>query len=418
MKIKLSNGIVVIAGQLIVAGTGLATVRILTEYLQPTEYGMLTLSITFTLMANQVIFGPLSAGLTRFFSAADELVESEAIIKAAYTLSIYAVAILIGMATIAVAVLAMIGSYRWATLIGLAVIYSITLGFYSFNNGILLAKNEQKKLTIFQCFEPLARLVFAFLLIYFFNLTAEMALTGFLLGALIIVFIQIMQIKDNHVFNNNVDSEIKVKWREKILRYGAPYATWGIFTTINLASDRWVLHWTQSQEQVGLYSALYQIGYLPMIMLVSIFSQLITPYLYKTAGDGTDSARLLEVYPVINKAVAACLFATLIISIFGFFYHEIIYAQFVSKEYAKISIYLPHMILAAGIFASAQVKSLRLHSSASTVQLIPIKVGIALIGIILNIILGSQYGVFGIVIAQLLTSITYLTWISCIGPKL
>jgi O-antigen/teichoic acid export membrane protein len=413
----LTNGLIVLAGQMSVAVSGLVMVRVMTEHLLPADYGLLTLGITFALMANQVIFGPLGSGLTRFFAAAAESRETDAFLKAATTLTKYAAAILVSIAGIAVLVLFLLGSFRWATLLGLGLMFSLASGFYSLINGIFLAKNAQKTLTIFQSSEPVARLAFAVLLMALLGATAEVALAGYMLGTLIIVLLQMARINYTDPVHNVVDSGITAKWLGKILHYGAPYATWGVFTTINLASDRWVLKWAQGQDQVGLYAALYQIGYLPVIMLVSIFAQIITPHLYKTAGDGTDHERLTGVYSVVKKAVAACMGATFILMIMGYFLHGLLYAWFVSKSYASVSKYLPLMILAAGIFASAQIASLRLHSGVSTTQLIPVKIGCAVIGIILNVIFGIHYGVFGIVLAQLVTSFTFLIWIFAIGPK-
>jgi O-antigen/teichoic acid export membrane protein len=417
LKKHLTNGLIVFVGQMVTAVGGLAMVRVMTEHLSPEEYGLLTLGITFALMANQIIFGPLGSGLTRFFAAAAEKGETAAFLQAATTLGKYAAAVLVALAAVAVLVLCVLGSYRWATLLGLGLLFSLAAGFYALFNGIFLAKNAQVTLTSFQSSEPLARLALAVVVMAVLGATAEAALTGYILGTLITVLLQVWKMMRAHPLEALAGPELKAKWLDKVVRYGAPYATWGVFTTINLASDRWVLKWAQGQDQVGLYAALYQIGYLPVVMLVSIFAQVITPHLYQSAGDGTDGARLTGVYALVKKAVAACLATTLALVVMGYFLHGLVYQWFVSKAYASVSSYLPLMILAAGIFASAQIAALRLHSGASTTQLIPVKIGCAVIGIILNVILGSQYGVFGIVLAQLLTSVTFFMWIFAIGPK-
>jgi O-antigen/teichoic acid export membrane protein len=407
----LTNGLIVLTGQMIVAVSGLVMVRVITEHLQPAEYGLLTLGITFALMANQVIFGPLGAGLTRFFAAAVESAEADAFLRAAITLTKYATFLLVSIAVVAALLLFLFGAYRWATLLWLGLMFSLVTGFYSLINGIFLAKNAQKTLTVFQSSEPLARLVFAVVLIFVFGSTAEAALFGYILGTLITFLFQVVQVKRTEPFHKTVNSEIKAKWLEKILHYGTPYATWGVFTTINLASDRWVLKWATDQEQVGLYAVLYQIGYLPVTMAVTVLAQIITPQLYAIAGDGANNDRLIKVYSVTKKVVVICIITTIILALLGMLLHELIYDLFVSKSYASVSKYLPLMIFAAGIFASGQVASLALQSGATAAPLIPIKIGSAFIGIILNLIIGYYYGVLGIATALVITSLAYLFWI-------
>lgn len=412
MRWQLKSSVIILAGQFAVAIAGLAMVRVLTEYLSPAEYGYLTLGLTFSLIANQIIFGPLGAGLTRFYATANECNETLSYMQAVVSLTKYASILLLGIAIIGLIGLFWFGVYHWVVLVVLSAIFSLLSGIYGLSNGIFLAKNSQIILTLFQGIEPWCRLVFAVGIMALFGRTSEAALEGYIIGTLITVLFQIIKIIKISPSKAESNIVIKSKWQKNILSYSLPYASWGIFTTLHLSSDRWVLSWAQGQEQVGLYATLYQIGYLPIIMIISVFSQIITPHLYKIAGDGLDQNRLKQVRSVTKRALLVCIGATLIMVLFGWVFHELIYKWFVSEKYASVSYLIPLMIFAAGLFASGQIVTLALQSGVTTAKLMPIKIICALIGVFLNFILGTKFGVLGVVLAQVIFSMIYLSWVS------
>lgn len=407
----IKSGIVILFGQIVIAISGLIMVRVLTEKLSPSEYGLLTLGISFSLFANQILFGPLGAGLVRFYTSAKENKEENELISSIINLVKYFLIVFFVLSVIPEVILLYLNSLRWSVLIFLGIIFSFVVGINSLLNGIFLAENSQKTLTLFQVVEPISRLLISLFLIYQYKPTAEYVLIGFLVGTLLISFFQIKKIRECYS-ENNANKKYKIKkWEEKIFKYGLPYAIWGLFTAAQLASDRWVLNFTQGQNEVGLYTTLYQIGYVPVTMLIGIIGQIMTPYLFEKAGDGTEVEKNKEVNKVTIEVVKVCIFITFALVFFGFLLSDVVYKIFVSEQYFSVSGYLPIIIFAAGVFASAQVASLALQSGPNSNPLILIKITCALLGILLNYVFGKYFSILGILISLSIISVFYLVWI-------
>jgi len=66
------EGFWILGGQVAAVIGALVLVRVLTEYLEPEQYGQLTLGLTIAALVNQVVMGGLTAGISRFYSIAAE----------------------------------------------------------------------------------------------------------------------------------------------------------------------------------------------------------------------------------------------------------------------------------------------------------------------------------------------------------
>ena len=56
-------------------------------------------------------------------------------------------------------------------------------------------------------------------------------------------------------------------------------------------SDRWALAAFATEETVGLYSVLSQLGYAPVATVTTMVMTFLAPILYQRSGDATDRAR-------------------------------------------------------------------------------------------------------------------------------
>jgi len=66
------EGFWIVIGQVATVLSALALVRVLTEYLEPAQYGQLALGLTVAGLVNQVVMGGVTAGIGRFYSIAAE----------------------------------------------------------------------------------------------------------------------------------------------------------------------------------------------------------------------------------------------------------------------------------------------------------------------------------------------------------
>jgi O-antigen/teichoic acid export membrane protein len=202
------------------------------------------------------------------------------------------------------------------------------------------------------------------------------------------------------------------EWEKKIWKYIWPFISWGLFTWAQISTDKWSLSFFSSNKNVGLYTALYQIGYFPISVITGFGIQLLTPIFFQRAGDGVDLEKIKVVNLMASKINVIGLIITAITFLLSLLFHNQLFGMFFrNNDYLDISYLLPWLILSGGIFGCAQALSLELMSKMQTSNLAVIKIATALIGIIMNIIFAYLFQIKGVVFSSLVFSILYFLWI-------
>jgi len=76
----------VVIGQVTMIIGSLVLVRVLTEFLDPEQYGLLSLGLTVASLVNQVVMGGIVAGISRFYAIASEEDDIEGYLGATFFL--------------------------------------------------------------------------------------------------------------------------------------------------------------------------------------------------------------------------------------------------------------------------------------------------------------------------------------------
>jgi O-antigen/teichoic acid export membrane protein len=234
---------------------------------------------------------------------------------------------------------------------------------------------------------------------------------GYACSSLVIVLSRFFFLR-NAINTQKQQTTKDYEWMSKIWVYSLPFATFGTFTWIQQASDRWALQAFVSTEDVGRYAVLFQLGYTPIMLAAGIIMNFFSPILYQRSGDATDDARNKNVYHLTWRLTKLILIFTLLGFLLTFFSHKWLFHILVASEYRNISNYLPWVILAGGIFSAGQMLSLRLMSEMKTQSLNIIKITTALIGILCNLLGAAYAGMSGIVIALVVFSGIYFIWMA------
>lgn len=418
MKRHIGNGLAILAGQVAAALGGLIGVRILTEYLSPDEYGHLTLGMTLALVVNQLLMGPLGAGVTRFYSAALEKKDSTEFLVAMLRMLFVVILAVILIAILAMAILWATNIEGWVVMVAIAAIFSVMSGLNAVINGLWLGNNQQVLLSLNQGLEPWIRIIGGITSIVLVKESGQTAFAGYIAGVCVLLLSQFYLIRRYGIFSGLLSCLLfrdKLKcgsvWKSKMFSYAYPFAIWGIFTTLHMASDRWILQLHHGAKEVGYFAVLYQIGYMPMTLLTSMGAQLLTPILFGIAGDGSDHARIYKVSSVTNKAIWVALLLISLATLIGWLFSDLVLTLLAAAEYRNLHSYLPLFLIAGGLFGVGQLAALKLQSMNRMVLLLKIKIVSALIGIVANFILGFYYGAPGIGISLIIFSTIYMLWI-------
>jgi O-antigen/teichoic acid export membrane protein len=232
--------------------------------------------------------------------------------------------------------------------------------------------------------------------------------------------ILVVLVSQGWFFRRTVSSEVdardmgpmdRERWRREIFSYAWPFAVWGIPAWMQLVSDRWALQVFSSVDQVGRYAVLYQLGYYPITISTDLVVQLVYPVFFQRAGGGSDPSRLRRVYNLNWQLTVVALAVTAIAVGLAYALHGPIFRLLVAPQYRAVSWMLPGMVLAGGLFATAQLAVVALLSSTQTRVLVLPKVVTAAVGLLLNILGAAYYGVPGVVTATAVASAIYLFWV-------
>src|SRR5258708_15206300 len=200
--------------------------------------------------------------------------------------------------------------------------------------------------------------------------------------------------------------------------YARPFSSWGMFTWAQIASDRWALESFTTTQTVGIYQALYQLGYYPISMASTFLNQLVQPILFSRAGNGCDKERLEHAHGMIHKLFAAVLSLTIAGFLFSGLVCQFLFRHLLPPAYSSAAHLLPLLLLSAGIFECGQIMSLKHTVSPSPHQLIAPKIITAVLGAGLNFAGAYLFGLRGVVAASVCFSTAYCVWVIVAVPKL
>jgi O-antigen/teichoic acid export membrane protein len=183
---------------------------------------------------------------------------------------------------------------------------------------------------------------------------------------------------------------------------------WGVFTWVQLSSDRWALSIYSSASNVGLFTVVYQLGYYPISFLSGIFLQFISPILFQWTGDATEKNRTQKSSLFIRNLVIYSIIFGVVFALLTLAFHKQIFTLLVAPQYRQVSYLLPWMVLSGCIFASGQFSAIHYLNLISPKRLLVPKILTAVLGVALNFLFARLFGLTGIIAASLVFSTLYL----------
>jgi O-antigen/teichoic acid export membrane protein len=409
------EGAWIVLGQVTAVFGTLASVRLLTELLDPATYGELALGMTVASLVNQTVLGPLSNGITRFYAPAQERGDLGRYLSAVRGLVMAATAVIAVMILLTGAGLLFAGRTEWIAIASAALIFACLSGYNAILSGIQNAARQRAIVALHQGIESWARLLLAAALLLWLGATSTVAMAGFALAVTLVLGSQYMFFRK--IMRNNAAVTDRSSWRQQIWKYSWPISIFGIFTWMQLASDRWALQLFATTDEVGLYAALFQLGYYPMSIATGMAMQFLVPIFFQRAGDASDLRRNANVSSLSWRLTGMALGLTGTLFFAALLFHAQIFRIFVAAEYASVSHLLPWMLLAGGVFAAGQTIALNLMSQMKTQIMIAPKLITALLGVALNFAGAYWYGIAGIVAAGVLFSVSYFLWMAALAHR-
>lgn len=393
----------------------LVGVRLLTELLDPAAYGELALGMTLATLVNQTVLGPLGNGAARFYAPAVEQRDVGGYLNAVRRMVLSATWVIGLLILFAVAGLLIAGRADWIAIATAALIFAILSGYNSILNGIQNAARQRSIVALHQGIESWARFLVAAALMVWLGTTSTVALVGYAVAVTLVLVSQYAFFRK--LPRKDGAAAAQRSWQEQIWKYSWPFGTWGIFNWAQQASDRWALGLFATTQEVGLYAALFQLGYYPISMATGMAIQFLAPIFYQRAGDASDSRRNANVNSLGWRLTWLALGATGAAFLAAFLFHAQIFLIFVAKEYGIVSPLLPWVVLAGGVFAAGQALALNLMSQMKTHAMMAAKIITATLGVTLSCAGAYWYGTTGVVVAGVLFSVSYFIWMVALSQN-
>ena len=400
------EGAWIVVGQLAVVAGALVLVRVLTERLDPVQYGQLALGLTVAGLVTQVVMGGVGNGISRFYCIAAEKQDLDGYLRASRQLMFYATLAVLAVGLALMGGLLFLGYAQWIGLAAAALLLSVLNGYNSILSSLQNAARQRSVVAFHSGLDAWLKILLALGVLLWLGSSSTAVVIGYALSALLVTGSQFIFLRRLILPQSKPNGDSR-QWILQMWAYSWPFSTWGIFTWVQQSSDRWALEAFATTSDVGLYAVLVQLGYTPIVMVTGLATSFLGPILYQRSGDATDPARNTHVHRLAWRITLFCMTLTLIAFMLALGLHDWIFRLLVASDYRGVSYLLPWMVLASGIFAAGQILALKMMSELKSTPLIGVKIGTAILGVLFNVYGASVGGVTGIAIATVAFSIIY-----------
>jgi len=396
----------------------LLLVRVLTEYLQPAEYGDLALGLTIAGLVNQVAMGGVTSGIGRFYSIATEKGDLWGYLSASKRLMGYAT---LGVAAIALVLMTGLfatGQSQWMGLAAAVFVFSILSGYNSALGGIQNAARQRAIVALHSGMDAWLKIGLAVGVVLWLGSSSTAVVIGYALSALLVTSSQLFFLKrlmQRH--GGGTHSPCTEDWVRQMWLFSWPMMAGGLFNWGYYASQRWALELFVSTADVGKFYALTQIAYSPFSMAGSLFMSMLIPILYARAGALGNHQRIANVRGILFKIAALGVGATFLVAGITFFWHEAIFKLLVAKQYHDVSVYMPMIVIAAGLLQSSMALGSILTTANKTKNALPLAIYGQTIIVLLNMIFTYLYGITGLIFSMVFGAALHIIWMYSIIVK-
>jgi len=406
----------ILFGSVVSVVGSLVLVRVLTEYLPPSEYGRLTLTLTLGVLVCQVAFTGSMPGIMRFYALAAEKIQLSAYFRASWQMFLYGTGIALVLGGVLLVGLLAWGRGEMAGVTLVAVMFSILAGLNATLSSIQNAARQRQLVAFHGGLDAWLKIALAVLLMRWLDATALHVVVGYTLSMLLVLASQAFFIR-RLIPEQSPDLAHCAHWRQQIWKYSRPFVVFNMFTWAQASSDRWALEMLVGTSEVGFYATLLQLGWAPISMLTGLATTLLGPILFARSGDAQDSARNQGVHRLSWQLTTMALALTGLGFIITWWLHSLLFNVLVAAEYREVSYLLPWMVLAGGLFSASQVLGLKMQSELKTHAMTWPKVVASLLGVSFSFGGSYLYGLPGVVGGMVCFSLVNFIWFARLAKR-
>lgn len=378
----------VAAGQIVSAVAIIASIRIMTELLSPSEFGQLALLLGVSMLAMGLTATPIHQALMRYYADWSRAGRTAALRRVGGRL--VARFVLLGSVIIVVGWLVVSARLDGAWFTGLLIAALLIVDTTRlFELSLLNAARRQRGAAFIYAGDAWARPITAIAAVSAFGSSANAVLAGYIAGSALVVVVMHLAMRlegagvdkpdptDTPAAEMPAVTGTDAHLAAAMRRYALPLVPLAIFGWISGVGDRYLIGGMLSLETAGLYVAAYAIASRPFLMLAGIIELTIRPILYNAiaAGDPTQTARVKRTWITITGVGA-------VFGILGFLFlsHQVGGLLLASEYRAAIDL-MPWIAVGYALYTLSNVFSRFCYAFDDTKAVLLLTVAGAVIGI-------------------------------------
>jgi O-antigen/teichoic acid export membrane protein len=376
----------------------------------PASYGELALGMTVVTIIQQALTGPLAQSTLRLYAPA---VDAGALPK--FMATVRHLQVKASVAAVAVGLPAAFcmraGSRHYFALILLALAISLVSGANGTLDSVQTAARHRPVVALHQAASQWARPLGACLLINSLGSGSVAALAGYLAASCAVLVSQVSQFRRHFPVDWRATVPPDPEYVRQFLNYAWPFSAWGLFTALQLSSDRWILSLSLDNRSVGIYTAASQLGFSPLVMLSGAAGVFILPVLFSRAGDGSDPDRVETALRLNRQLLRLAGVASGLAALGTYLLRDRLVRLMCGPRYEEAGRYLPGLVIAAGLFDCGQIASQAMLIRRDSKALVVPKIATGILAFTLYILGARTAGVYGVVAANVAFALIYCLWI-------
>ena len=394
-------------GQVAALLAAIVTVKVLTVSLGQAEYGRLALGMTVPIFLNQFLFGPLALGLMRYYSISVELNQQRDLTTVAAQSSAVLVALvtLVGFPLCAIAGMRRGDSWGW--LFAGMLLYGIAFSAQGFFISIYAAARMRGLGAISQLVDPLVRLVCGVVAVSLIHPSAVAVAWTFAIGMIAAFAVQSVLYWRSQLSLPESTSAARRALIRNLWHYSKYVMGFGVFSWMQVASDRWALEAFGGLAAVGIYVYAYQLAWLPILVIGGAIAQFLNPIIFQRAGNLEYSTKLATAMKATWIGVGLLSALTIAGSSAALLFGDRIALLLGSEQFRKSGEYVWILVLGLGAvqighmigMVPLTLKRLRGHSV--------VRVVVGLFALAVNVFAARKFGLRGVAVASVVIGLFY-----------
>lgn len=369
------------------------SLKLAASILGPSDYGRLATVLAIGGVIHLCLFGGIAQVALRFYSNAmahnTEPDFRRALMKLYAIASALVFALLVGSEAAGL-------SQHIPANVWLLFVYTLGGAVQMVLLGVLNAARARLTVCIIQSFDALFRPAAIFLAARSLDHSPSALLFAYTITALVVPAVSLIGLSQLQTYKGTRDSSLF----RRMLGYAAPFSIFGALGAMSGYGERLLLTAWVPWQEIGIYALMSQIALAPTTLFVSVANQFYLPLLFQQATAGR---------PDFKPFLAASGIGLFLIVAAATFGGPYLVLWLSSSSFAGYEHLLGFMAVSAGLFSVAQQLVLpgmlatkpSIYLAAKIVHAVSLFAGAFL--------LVPDYGIKGMVIASLMSSVLYLT---------